>query len=58
MWVGTDFGVCRTTDGGGTWESIRGNMPVVSIMQLEVNRNTGYLNAATLGRGAWRTRVR
>jgi photosystem II stability/assembly factor-like uncharacterized protein len=58
IWAGTDFGVCRTTDGGQNWESVRGTMPVVSIMQIEYNRNTGYLNAATLGRGAWRTKIR
>lgn len=58
VWVGTDFGVYRTTDGGARWDSIRGTMPVVSVMQLEYNRNTGYLNAATLGRGAWRMKVR
>jgi photosystem II stability/assembly factor-like uncharacterized protein len=58
IWFGTDFGIYRTRDGGENWESIGGTMPVVSIMQLEINRKTGYLNAATLGRGAWRTKIR
>lgn len=57
MWIGTDTGVYRTVNRGRTWESYRGNMPLVAIMALEYNLNTGYLMAATFGRSIWRTVV-
>jgi len=57
MWIGTDVGVYRTTNGGGSWESYRGNMPIVAVMALEYNVNTGYLMAGTFGRSLWRMRV-
>jgi len=57
MWIGTDTGVYRTVNRGRTWESYRGNMPLVAVMALEYNLNTGYLMAATFGRSIWRTIV-
>ena len=54
IWAGTDVGVFMTTDGGTTWSSYRGNMPVVAIMDMKYNPTTGYLTVSTHGRGAWR----
>jgi ligand-binding sensor domain-containing protein len=58
IWIGTDTGVYRTTDRGRRWESYQGNMPNVAVMALQYNINTGYLMAATFGRGVWRTIVK
>lgn len=54
MWVGSDVGVYITENGGSSWSTYRRNMPVVAIMDLKYNKNTGYLNVVTHGRGAWR----
>ena len=56
IWIGTDTGVYGTEDGGKSWGSQRGGMPVVAVMKLEYNRRTGYLLAGTFGRGIWRTK--
>jgi photosystem II stability/assembly factor-like uncharacterized protein len=58
IWIGTDFGVYRTENGGQAWESYRGTMPVVAVMTLDCNHATGYLTCATFGRGVWRTAVK
>jgi photosystem II stability/assembly factor-like uncharacterized protein len=54
LWVGTDIGVFATTDGGASWSSNRFNMPIVAINDLKYNKTTGFLMAATHGRGLWR----
>ena len=57
MWLSTDTAVYGTVDGGATWTSERRNMPVVAVQDLHYNANTGYLVAATHGRGVWRMAV-
>ena len=57
MWIALDTAVYSTRDRGATWVSERRNMPIVAILDLDYNRNTGFLVAATHGRGAWRMRV-
>lgn len=57
LWIAQDTAVYSTRDRGTTWTSERRNMPVVGILDLEYNRNTGYLVAATHGRGVWRMAV-
>jgi len=54
LWVGTDIGVFGTTDGGASWTSSRFNMPIVAVTDLKYNKTTGFLMAATHGRGLWR----
>lgn len=54
LWLGTDFGVFATRDGGKTWTDAHGTMPLVAVTGLELNRKTGYLTAGTFGRGIWR----
>ena len=57
FWIAQDTAVYSTRDRGTTWTSERRNMPVVGILDIDYNRNTGYLIAATHGRGVWRMRV-
>jgi photosystem II stability/assembly factor-like uncharacterized protein len=57
MFLATDAAVYSTSDRGVTWQSERRNMPVVAVQDLDLNPNTGYLVAATHGRGVWRMRV-
>ncbi|MCW5943387.1 MAG: hypothetical protein KIS66_14240 [Fimbriimonadaceae bacterium] len=55
-YVGTDIGVLMTTDGGAAWTNATAplGLPNVRVNALQANRSTGYLNAATFGRGMWR----
>ena len=58
LFAGTDAGVFETRDGGGTWRSARGPMPMVAVTALDLNERTGWLHAGTFGRGVWRMRYR
>ncbi|MCC2670603.1 MAG: glycosyl hydrolase, partial [Armatimonadetes bacterium] len=53
--VGTDAGVFRTGNGGTSWEDITTplNLPNVIVSDVRL-ASTGYLMAATYGRGIWR----
>ena len=55
-YVGTDIGVFMTADAGATWTNATAplGLPNVRVNALQANRSTGYLNAATFGRGMWR----
>jgi WD40 repeat protein len=58
LWIGTDYGIFASADGGKSWRSARGDMPAVAVTGLEFNKKTGYLTAATFGRGLWRMKVK
>ena len=51
LYAGTETGVYVSTDDGGSWRSLRCNMPVVPVYDLAVK--DGDLVAATHGRGFW-----
>jgi hypothetical protein len=55
-YVGTDLGVFYTQDGGANWANATEGfgLPNVQVSALEYTPATGYLNAATYGRGMWR----
>ncbi len=55
-YVGTDVGVFTTSNGGLTWANATQplGLPPVQVNDLKVVPGTGYLNAATFGRGIWR----
>lgn len=55
VWVGTDLGVWRSANGGGSWTHhgpVQG-MPNVAVFDLQVNQATDRLVAFTHGRGAF-----
>lgn len=54
-YVGTEIGVFVTFDGGVTWSDVTRSMglPPVRVTVLEIVPQTGYLMAATYGRGIW-----
>ena len=56
LWIGTDWGVMTSSNSGSSWSWMSGDMPDVAVMALDYNTVTGYLSAATFGRGVWRTR--
>jgi len=53
MFVGTEFGVYFTLDGGGKWIELTGNAPTISYRDLVIQRRENDLVGATFGRGFW-----
>lgn len=58
-YVGTDIGVFMTDNGGVTWSNATAplGLPNVRVNDLEVNATTGFLYAATFGRGIWKISI-
>ena len=55
VYVGTDIGVYRSTDGGETFEPWMAGMPLgMVVTDIEVAARQRVLVAATYGRGAWK----
>jgi photosystem II stability/assembly factor-like uncharacterized protein len=56
FYAGSDQGVFMTADGGTTWSNATEalGMPVCELATLRAMPGTGYLMAATYGRGMWR----
>jgi photosystem II stability/assembly factor-like uncharacterized protein len=54
LFVGTEFGLWITTDGGKSWAEFKGgNFPSVAVRDLALQPRTGDLVLATHGRGIW-----
>jgi photosystem II stability/assembly factor-like uncharacterized protein len=55
LYVGTDLGVWKTTNGGGNWthDGPTEGMPNVAVTDLEINRTTNRLHAFTYGRSVF-----
>jgi hypothetical protein len=53
LYVGTDVGIYRSTDGGATWSAFGTGMPAVSVYDIRMLSDGSMLRAATHGRGIW-----
>jgi photosystem II stability/assembly factor-like uncharacterized protein len=53
LFVGTEFAVFVSIDGGQTWEQLRNGMPTVAIYDLLIHPRDNDLIAGTHGRGVW-----
>jgi len=51
LFVGTEFGLSFTVDGGKHWVKIKGGMPAITIRDLEIQKRENDLAAASFGRG-------
>ena len=51
MFVGTEFGVYVTVDGGENWQKMQGGFPTISVRDLAIHKRENDLVAATFGRG-------
>jgi photosystem II stability/assembly factor-like uncharacterized protein len=53
LYVGTEFGLFISLDGGGTWQRQRNGLPTVAVHDLVVHPRDRELVAATHGRGIY-----
>lgn len=51
LFVGTEFGVYASVDGGASWLELSSGMPTIATRDLEIQRRENDLVAATFGRG-------
>ena len=51
LFLGTEFGLFVTLDGGGSWVRLRGGLPMIAVRDLEIQRRENDLVLATFGRG-------
>jgi photosystem II stability/assembly factor-like uncharacterized protein len=51
MFLGTEFGVYVTIDGGNSWTKMTGGMPNISVRDLAIQKRENDLVLATFGRG-------
>jgi hypothetical protein len=51
LFLGTEFGLNFTVDGGQHWVKIHGGMPTIPIRDLEIQKRESDLVAASFGRG-------
>jgi photosystem II stability/assembly factor-like uncharacterized protein len=53
MFLGTEFGLYFTTDGGENWVELTGNMPTISVRDVRIQRRENDLIVGTFGRGIY-----
>ena len=51
LFLGTEFGLFATRDGGGSWVRLKGGLPTIAVRDLEIQRREDDLVLATFGRG-------
>jgi len=51
LFLGTEFGLSFTLDGGQHWVRLKGGMPTIPIRDLEIQKRESDLVAASFGRG-------
>jgi photosystem II stability/assembly factor-like uncharacterized protein len=53
LFVGTEFGVFFTIDGGGKWVQLKGGIPTIAVRDLAIQERENDLVAGTFGRGIY-----
>jgi photosystem II stability/assembly factor-like uncharacterized protein len=51
LFVGTEFGLYATTNGGQHWTRLRGGLPTIQVRDLAIQKREDDLVVATFGRG-------
>ena len=53
LFVGTEFGLFVTQDGGGSWHQLKGNFPTIAVRDIEIQVRENDLVVGTFGRGIY-----
>ncbi len=53
LFVGTEFGVFTTLDGGKRWKALKSGIPPIAVRDLEIQRRENDLVVGTFGRGIY-----
>ena len=53
LFLGTEFGVYFTQDGGANWNKLNGGMPNISVRDLAIQKRENDLVLGTFGRGIY-----
>ena len=53
LFVGTEFGLFFTQDGGKAWQPLKGGFPTISVRDLEIQTRESDLVVGTFGRGIY-----
>ncbi len=51
LFVGTEFGIFFTVDGGAKWIQMKGGLPTIAIRDIAIHKGANDLVLATFGRG-------
>ena len=57
LYLATDIGVFKTTNGGGSWFTFSNDLPNVAVLGLKLHAASRTLRAVTHGRSAWDIRL-
>lgn len=53
LFVGTEYGLYFSVNGGGKWVPLKGNFPVIAVRDLVIQRRENDLVVGTFGRGIY-----
>jgi len=53
LFVGTEFGLYFSIDGGAKWVQLKGNMPTIAVHDLTIQQRENDLVVGTFGRGIY-----
>lgn len=53
LFVGTEFGVFYTSNGGKKWTQLKSGIPTIAVRDLDIQEREGDLIAGTFGRGIY-----
>ncbi len=53
LFLGTEYGVFVTQDGGASWSQMKGNFPTISVRDIEIQERENDLVVGTFGRGIY-----
>ncbi|MGA1367767.1 MAG: VPS10 domain-containing protein [Blastocatellia bacterium] len=53
LFVGTEFGLFVTLDGGGKWTALKGGLPTIAVRDLAIQKRENDLVVGTFGRGIY-----
>ncbi|HMU43092.1 MAG TPA: glycosyl hydrolase [Ignavibacteriaceae bacterium] len=51
LFIGTEYGVFFTNDGGKKWIQLKGNLPTIAVRDLDIQKRENDLVLGTFGRG-------